>query len=344
MAKGVWIVAEARDGAYRKVSFEIASAARKLADELGDEVCAVLCGSGIEGKAAELGKYGVDKVYVADNPALEPYTTDAHAAAVAKIVKEKGPAILLLGASVQGKDLAARLVGKLATGLATDCTGLKIEGGKLIAVRPMYAGKCFGEVAFEATPAMASLRPNVFAIVENAKAGAVEKFDPALDAGQIKTKVAEIAKDTSGKIELTEANIIVSGGRGMKGPENYTMLEDLAKVLGAAVGASRAAVDAGWRPADGPGRPDGQDRVAEPLHRLRYFRRHSASGRHELLEVHRRHQQGPRGPHLPEGGLRDRRRPLQGRAGSDGSGEEDSCIRLKSGAGLPQGPAPLHHL
>jgi len=248
MAKGVWIVAEARDGAYRKVSFEIASAARKLADELGDEVCAVLCGSGIEGKAAELGKYGVDKVYVADNAALEPYTTDAHAAAVAKIVKEKDPAILLFGASVQGKDLAARLVGKLAAGLATDCTGLKIEGGKLIAVRPMYAGKCFGEVAFEAAPAMASLRPNVFAIVENAKAGAVEKFDPALDAGQIKTKVAEIAKDTSGKIELTEANIIVSGGRGMKGPENYTMLEDLAKVLGAAVGASRAAVDAGWRP------------------------------------------------------------------------------------------------
>jgi electron transfer flavoprotein alpha subunit len=248
MAKGVWIVAEARDGAYRKVSFEIASAARKLADQLGDEVCAVLCGSGIEGKAAELGKYGVDKVYVADNAALEPYTTDAHAAAVAKIVKEKDPAILLFGASVQGKDLSARLVGKLATGLATDCTDLKIEGGKLIAVRPMYAGKCFGEVAFEAAPAMASLRPNVFAIVENAKAGAVEKFDPALDAGQLKTKVAEVAKDTSGKIELTEANIIVSGGRGMKGPENFPMLEDLAKVLGAAVGASRAAVDAGWRP------------------------------------------------------------------------------------------------
>ncbi|HTZ39559.1 MAG TPA: electron transfer flavoprotein subunit alpha/FixB family protein [Syntrophales bacterium] len=248
MAKGVWIVAEVRDGAYRKVSYEIASAARKLADELGDEVCAVLCGSGIEGKAAELGKYGVDKVYVADNAALEPYTTDAHAAAVAKIVKEKGPAILLMAASVQGKDLSARLVGKLATGLATDCTGLKIEGGKLIAVRPMYAGKCFGEVAFEAAPAMATLRPNVFPIVENAKAGAVEKFDPALDAGQLKTKVAEIAKDASGKIELTEANIIVSGGRGMKGPENYNILEDLAKVLHAAVGASRAAVDAGWRP------------------------------------------------------------------------------------------------
>ena len=140
--------------------------------------------------AAELGKYGVDKVYVADNPALEPYTTDAHAAAVAKIVKEKDPAILLLGASTQGKDLSARLVGKLATGLATDCTDVKIADGKLLAVRPMYAGKCFGEVVFRLPPQMASLRPNVFPIVENAKAGAVVKFDAGLDAGQLKTKVA----------------------------------------------------------------------------------------------------------------------------------------------------------
>ncbi|HRT63091.1 MAG TPA: electron transfer flavoprotein subunit alpha/FixB family protein [Syntrophales bacterium] len=248
MAKGVWIVAELRDGAYRKVSFEIASAARKLADQLGDEVCAVVCGSGVEGKAAELGKYGVDRVYVADNPALEPYTTDAHAAAVAKIVKEKDPAILLLAASVQGKDLSARLVGKLATGLATDCTDLKIDGGKLVAVRPMYAGKCFGEVVTSSFPQMATLRPNVFAIVESAKAGAAEKYDPGLDPAQLKTKVADIQKDVSGKIELTEANIIVSGGRGMKGPENFPILEELAKVLGAAVGASRAAVDAGWRP------------------------------------------------------------------------------------------------
>ncbi len=248
MAKGVWIVAELRDGAYRKVSFEIASAARKLADQIGEEVCAVVCGSGVEGKAAELGKYGVDKVYVADNPALEPYTTDAHAAAVAKIVKEKDPSILLLAASVQGKDLSSRLVGKLATGMATDCTDLRIDGGKLVAVRPMYAGKCFGEVVTSTFPQMATLRPNVFPIVENAKAGAVEKFDPGLDPAQLKTKVADIAKDTSGKIELTEANVIVSGGRGMKGPENFAILEELAKVLGAAVGASRAAVDAGWRP------------------------------------------------------------------------------------------------
>jgi len=248
MAKGVWIVAEQRDGAFRKISFELASTARKLADVLGEEVCAVLCGSGIEGIAGQLGKYGVDKVFVADCPALEPYTTDAHAAAVAKIVKENDPAILLLGASTQGKDLSARLVGKLATGMATDCTDVKIADGKLLAIRPMYAGKCFGEVVFSTFPQMASLRPNVFPMVENAKAGAVVKFDPALDAGQLKTKVLEVQKDTSGKADLTEANIIVSGGRGMKGPENYGIIEELAAVLGATVGASRAAVDAGWRP------------------------------------------------------------------------------------------------
>ena len=248
MAKGVWIVAEQRDGAFRKISFELASTARKLADLLGEEVCAVLCGSGIEGIAGQLGKFGVDKVFVADHPALEPYTTDAHAEAVAKVVKENDPAILLLGASTQGKDLSARLVGKLATGLATDCTDVKIADGKLLAIRPMYAGKCFGEVVFSTFPQMASLRPNVFPMVENAKAGAVVKFDPALDAGRLKTKVLEVQKDTSGKADLTEANIIVSGGRGMKGPEGYAIIEELAAVLGATVGASRAAVDAGWRP------------------------------------------------------------------------------------------------
>lgn len=248
MAKGVWIVAEQREGALRKVSFELASTARKLADQLGEEVGAVLLGSGVEAMAAQLGKYGVDKVFVADNPALEPYTTDAHAAAVAKAVKDNDPSILLLGASTQGKDLSARLVGKLATGMATDCTDVKIADGKLLAIRPMYAGKCFGEVVVTGTPQMASLRPNVFTIVENAKAGAVVKFDPALDAAQLKTKVLEMQKEAAGKIDVSEANIIVSGGRGMKGPEGYAILEELAKLLSAAVGASRAAVDAGWRP------------------------------------------------------------------------------------------------
>ncbi|MBN2516865.1 MAG: electron transfer flavoprotein subunit alpha/FixB family protein [Deltaproteobacteria bacterium] len=248
MSKGVWIVAEQRDGALRKVSFELASAARKLADELGDEVGAVLLGAGVEGLAPELGKYGVDKVYVADDAVFAQYTTDAYAAAVAKVVKENDPAILLLAASVLGKDLSSRLVGKLATGMASDCVELKIEGGKLIAKRPMYAGKTFGEVSVSGSPQMAQLRPNVFPANENAKAGEVVKFDAGVSAADIKAKVAEVQQDTSGKVDLTEAEIIVSGGRGMKGPENYNIIEELADVLGATVGASRAAVDAGWRP------------------------------------------------------------------------------------------------
>jgi len=246
MAKGVFVIAEQRDGALRKVSFELASAARKLADQTGDEVSAILLGSGVEGMAAELGKFGVDKVLVGDNAALEPYVTEAHAQVVAKILKDNDAAIALFAASVQGKDLSARVAAKLAGGLATDCTDVKLEGGKLVAVRPMYAGKCFGEVVFNTTPAMASLRPNVFPAVENAKAGAVTKVDVAVDAQ--KSKVLEVQKDTSGKVDLTEATIIVSGGRGMKGPDEYKILEELADVLKGTVGASRAAVDAGWRP------------------------------------------------------------------------------------------------
>ncbi len=240
------IVAEQRDGALRKISFELASTARKLADQTGDEVSAVLLGAGVEGLAAELGKYGVDKVFVGDNAALEPYVTEAHAAAAAKIIKDNDPAIVLFGASVQGKDLSARVAAKLATGLATDCTDVKIDGGKLVCTRPMYAGKCFGEVVINATPQIASLRPNVFPAVENAKAGAVTKVDVAVEPQ--KTKVLEVQKDTSGKVDLTEANVIVSGGRGMKGPEGFGILEELAEVLKGTVGASRAAVDAGWRP------------------------------------------------------------------------------------------------
>jgi len=249
MAKGVWIVAEQRDGALRKVSFELASAARKLADQLGEEVAAVLVGGpGVEALASQLGKYGVDKVYVAEDAAFEPYTTDAHSQAIATVVKANDPSILLLAASAQGKDLSARLVGKLATGMATDCTDLRIADGKLVAVRPMYAGKCYGEIVVSGTPQMASLRPNVFPLAENAKAAAVEKFSPGLDPAQLKTKVLDVMKETGGSIDVSEANIIVSGGRGMKGPENYVILEELAGLLKGAVGASRAAVDAGWRP------------------------------------------------------------------------------------------------
>ena len=248
MAKGVWIITEQRYGNFRKITFELASTARKLADELGEDVCAILLGSAIKEIAGELGKYGVDKVYVADQPIFEPYTTDAHAAAIVQLVKEHEPSILLLGASSQGKDLSAHLVGRLETGMATDCTDVKIVDGRLRAVRPMYGGKCFGEVVINTFPQMASLRPNAFPVVESSREAVIVKFDPDIRPDQIKTRIIEIRKTTNGKADLTEANIIVSGGRGMKGPENYTILEDLAELLGGTVGASRAAVDAGWRP------------------------------------------------------------------------------------------------
>jgi len=248
MSKGVWIIAEHRYGTLRKISFELASIARRLADQLGEEVCAILLGSGIEEIVRELGKYGVDKIYVADQPVFEPYTTDAHAEAIARVVKEENPSILLLGASSQGKDLSSYLVGKLGTGMAADCTDLKIVDGKLRAIRPIYAGKCFGEVSIKSFPQMASIRPNVFSILENIREAAIIRIDPYIDPGQLKTRVLEIQKNESGKVDLTEACIIVSGGRGMKGPEHYLLLEELADLLGATVGASRAAVDAGWRP------------------------------------------------------------------------------------------------
>ena len=246
MAKGVWIVAEQRGGVLRKISFELAGAARKLADELGEEVGAVLLGSGVANIAGELAKYGVDKIYAADSPVFEPYTTDAHAEAIAGVVRKNDPAILLFGASAQGKDLSSRVAGKLATGLATDCTDVKIADGRMVAVRPMYAGKCFAEVVSTANPQMASLRPNVFPAGEKPGKGDVINFDAGIDPS--KTKVLEVQKDAAGKVDLTEANIIVSGGRGMGGPDGYAVLEELAAVLGATVGASRAAVDSGWKP------------------------------------------------------------------------------------------------
>ena len=248
MAKDVWIIAEQRDGVLRKISFELASTARKLADELGEEVCAVLLGNGVTAGAKDLAKYGVDKIFVADDAIFDLYTTDAHSEAVAKLVKEKEPAIILLGASSQGKDLSSRLAGKLATGLATDCTDVKIAAGKMVAVRPVYAGKCFVEVQSATNPQLASLRPNVFPVVEKAGAGEVIATEIAIDPAQLKTKVLEVQKDASGRVDLTEALVIVSGGRGMGGPDGYAALEELAGILNATVGASRAAVDSGWRP------------------------------------------------------------------------------------------------
>ncbi|KMY68816.1 electron transfer flavoprotein subunit alpha [Desulfocarbo indianensis] len=243
---GVWIIAEHRDGDFRKVTFEAASAAKTVADELGAEVVAVVLGKGLKDKCGELGKYGVAKVLYAENDAFEYYTADAYAEAVAALAKEQAPAAIIFGASMQGKDLAGRLAAKLDVGAAVDCTGLAVEGGRLKATRPIYAGKVYADVLLKADPQVVTLRPNVFDVKEAGGDAAVEEVSPAVSEPRV--KLEEVVKEAEGKVELTEATIIVSGGRGMKEPDNFKILEELAGVLKAAVGASRSAVDAGWRP------------------------------------------------------------------------------------------------
>ena len=251
MAQGVWTVAEQREGEIRKISYELVSEGRRLADALGQELTVVLLGSNIKDKASEFGPYGADKVLVADDARLEPYTTDAYVSVISQLVKANEPAVLLLGASVQGKDLAGRLAARLDVAMAQDCTAFAIEDGNLVATRPIYAGKAYAKVTFENSwPQMATARPKVMAISEPDASKSADVADAAftLDDAELKTKVADVVKDESGKVDLTEADKIVSGGRGMKGPENYKILEELAEVIGASVGASRSAVDAGWRP------------------------------------------------------------------------------------------------
>jgi electron transfer flavoprotein alpha subunit len=250
MAQGVWTIAEQRDGELRKITYEIVSEGRRLADVLGQEVTVVLLGSNIKDKAIQLGQYGADKVLVADDARLETYTTDAYVDVISQLVKANDPAMLLIGASVQGKDLSARLSARLGVGMAQDCTAFSIEVGNLIAIRPIYAGKAYAKLTFEnSLPQMATARPNVMSISEPDSSRSAEVIDATftMDDSALKTKVVNVIKDEGGKVDLTEADKIVSGGRGMKGPENFKILEDLADVIGASVGASRSAVDAGWR-------------------------------------------------------------------------------------------------
>ncbi|WP_054029385.1 electron transfer flavoprotein subunit alpha/FixB family protein [Desulfatitalea tepidiphila] len=245
MTQHVLVIAEQVEGVFRKVTFEVLSAGRRLAGQLGGSVQAVVLGSGIEGLAAELGKYGAEKVFVADDPALADFTTEAYTNALAGLVGQIQPAVILLGATTQGKDLGARLSARLNAALATDAVGLGVDGGQVVATRPMYGGKVLADVVLTGAPAIVSVRPNTQAVESAAGAGAVEKA--AVTLGDLRSKV--VGKQfESGKVDLTEADAVVTGGRGMGGAD-YSAVEALAGVLGAAVGASRSAVDEGWRPA-----------------------------------------------------------------------------------------------
>ena len=243
MAQGVIAITEQRDGKLRKVSFEVISEGRRIADGLSAQLTAVVIGSGCDALAAEIKKFGPDKIVVLDDPALADYRTDAYTPALAEVVKSLDPAVVITGASVQGKDLAARLAARLNAGLVMDCTAISLQNGVITYTRPMFGGKIMADVQVQGSPQIVAVRPNVMSIAESPKESVVEKPTPHL--GEVKTAVAEKMMDTSNKIELTEADIIVSGGRGTGG--KFEPIEELAAALGGAVGASRSAVDEGWR-------------------------------------------------------------------------------------------------
>ncbi|HLG29714.1 MAG TPA: electron transfer flavoprotein subunit alpha/FixB family protein, partial [Candidatus Brocadiales bacterium] len=250
MSNEIIVFAEQRDGKLKRVSLEALGEGRRIADKLGAKLTSILPGYKIKDLARTLTQYGADEVIVADNELLEKYNSEAYVTVIADEASKIKPALILLGASSMGKDLAPRLAARLKTCLANDCTSIKLTEGKLEAIRPMYGGKIFATVISN-TPdyQIATLRPNLFSPIKpDEKRPINTKEVGAYCNTPLRAIVKEIISSASGAVDLTEAKIIVSGGRGMKGPENYKILEDLAKVLGGAVGASRASVDAGWKP------------------------------------------------------------------------------------------------
>jgi electron transfer flavoprotein alpha subunit len=241
-------VAEQKNCEFKRTAFEVVRAARTLADQLGAELVALVVGSDVARIAGQLGAYGASRVIAVEDARLASYSTTAYARVIADAAIAENADILLLPASAMGKDCSPRIAAKLDAGLAADCIALRAENGDIIATRPVYAGKALIDVSVQSARKMFSLRPNVFspgipsgetAVVEMRNA---ELTDADFSVVVVETKVAGQKKD------VAEADIVVSGGRGLKGPENFAMIEELASPLGAAVGASRAVVDAGWRP------------------------------------------------------------------------------------------------
>ncbi len=241
----ILVYAEQQDGQVKKISRELASKATTLAKELGGEAQAVFIGE-TPADAASLGKNGITKITVIEHKNLKIYNGEAYAKVLAELIKETSPDVVLGSASPQGKDFFPRMAVKLDVGLASDCVGLRVDNGQLIPTRPVYSGKATVDVIFkESTPVLATTRPNSFTVEEGGSADAsVEAVNK--DPGELRAKVVEIKKSESKEADLTEAEIIISGGRAMKEVDNFTLLRECAAVIGATVGASRAAVDSGY--------------------------------------------------------------------------------------------------
>lgn len=249
MPKGIWVFVEQSNGKIRKISFELLSQGRKIADQTGEPLVAVIAGEGIANRAKQAAEYGADQVYLLDSPQLAQYTTGSYTSALTKLIQEKEPQAFLLGHTAVGKDLAPRLAQRLGVGLASDVIDIKVDPERfLVFKRPVYTGSAFSFVEIISRPVLATIRAKSFIAAEPDASHQAEVVEATvtIDPADLKAILKEVAIKASSRPALTEADIVVSGGRGMKGQENFAILEELADVIGAAVGASRAAVDSGW--------------------------------------------------------------------------------------------------
>lgn len=251
--KGVWVFAEQREGKLANVTLELLGEGRKLADQLNEPLIAVLLGKGIDLLGKKAITHGADKVFLADAPELENFLEDSYTQVIVDLVKKERPNIILLGATAIGRSLAPKVAARLETGLTADCTGLEVDLAEknLLQTRPAFGGNLMATILCpNHRPQMATVRPKVFKPLaeDSSRTGEIIPVDLSATKWDIRTKVLEVVKETGYVVNLEEANIIVSGGRGLCDPKNFAMVEELARVLGGAVGASRAAVDAGWVP------------------------------------------------------------------------------------------------
>ena len=249
MAKGIWVIIEQNQGTIRKVSLELLSQAKVIADQVQEELTGVVLGKDVETLAAAAAAYGCEKIIAAADPQLENYTTGPYTAVLNRLIRQEEPRLVLMGHTPAGMDLAPRLAQRLGVGLASDCTGMELTGaGAIIFTRPVYAGKAFETVAAQTCPVLATIRPNTFAAAEPVpdRPAQVVTVPAQITPDDLTVIVKELAANVSKRPELTEANVIVAGGRGLKEAQHFGLLQELADTMNGAVGASRAAVDAGW--------------------------------------------------------------------------------------------------
>ncbi|HEY9069165.1 MAG TPA: electron transfer flavoprotein subunit alpha [Candidatus Ozemobacteraceae bacterium] len=251
--RGVWVFIEHEDGHVKGVARELLGEGRKLADTLGEPLEAVLIGYGVEPMAKDVFACGADRVYLTDAPELKVYNTDAYARVFVGLSRDRRPSAVLIGATANGRDLAPRIAALLETGLCADCTGLGIDPATRLVVwtRPAFGGNIMADIVCpDHRPQMGTVRPRVFkAPAPDAdRSGEIVRVPFRAAPEDVRVRLVDAVRSCAGGVNIEEAEIIVSGGRGMGKPENFRAIRELAEVLGGAVGASRAVVDAGWEP------------------------------------------------------------------------------------------------